>query len=506
MLISSIQSCYALSPSKQKDCKNSHFAITLKNRLSPLLITYKTMMKNWLRFLAFILLILGSTSCFVTSITAQTARTGFFMETSKFRHQINPALLEDNPYLVFPFLGNIYASTISSHNTDAFVYKVTDPTTGKKEYDTFMNTEVTPKQFYSRLGTKDLSLDVDLNENIFSIAMNGFGGTNLVEINLRSSSRLELPNQLFHYAKESNDRNAYHLDHLALNHQTYAEIVLGHAHNVGNHFTVGAKVKGLIGVGYADIQADNLDVKQAGLGWSVSGRTRGTLALLNTPPTFNEKGRFDGLEDLSPGITGWGLGADLGVIYEVHGVEGLTVNASLTDLGFINHTKAYALNNDVYRTWSFEGFHNTKDENGKMLQDGVEQFKDDLQELLSLRDGGKTTKKSALKSTLNLGAKYELPFAKHLNVGVLYSKHLEGNFSLDQLTFGAAWHPIAPIELGVSTTLVKNSMNFGAILTVQAPHFQVFVGTDYFSGAFSEDGLFSSRANNINLGVTIPLD
>ena len=58
MLISSIQSCYALSPSKQKDCKNSHFAITLKNRLSPLLITYKTMMKNWLRFLAFILLIL----------------------------------------------------------------------------------------------------------------------------------------------------------------------------------------------------------------------------------------------------------------------------------------------------------------------------------------------------------------------------------------------------------------------------------------------------------------
>ena len=92
------------------------------------------------------------------------------------------------------------------------------------------------------------------------------------------------------------------------------------------------------------------------------------------------------------------------------------------------------------------------------------------------------------------------------DVGVLYSKHLEGNFSLDQLTFGAAWHPIAPIELGVSTTLVKNSMNFGAMLTVQAPHFQVFVGTDYFSGAFSEDGLFSSRSNNINLGVTIPLD
>ena len=44
------------------------------------------------------------------------------------------------------------------------------------------------------------------------------------------------------------------------------------------------------------------------------------------------------------------------------------------------------------------------------------------------------------------------------------------------------------------------------MLTVQAPRFQVFVGTDFFSGGFSEDGLLSSRANNINLGFTIPLD
>lgn len=463
-------------------------------------------MKNWLRILTFALLTLGGASSFDNTLSAQTARTGFFMETSKYRHQINPALLEDKPYFALPFLGNIYASTTSSHNTDAFVYKVTNPTTGKKVYDTFMNKEVTPQQFYKRLGDKDVSVDVDFSENIFSMATNGFGGTNLVEINLRSSSRLELPNQLFHYAKEANNRDAYHLNHLSLNHQTYAEIALGHAHNVGNHFTVGAKVKGLIGLAYADIQADDMDVKQAGLGWSVSGRTRGTLAVLNTPPSFNEKGRFDGLEELSPGITGWGLGADLGVIYEVHGVEGLTVNASLTDLGFINHTKAYALNNDVHRTWSFEGFRNTKDENGKLLQEGVEQFKDDLHELLSLRNGGKTTKNTSLKSTINLGAKYELPFVKHLNVGVLYSKHLESNFSLDQFTLGAAWHPIEPIELGMSTTFVKGRMNFGTMLTVQAPRFQVFVGTDFFSGGFSEDGLLSSRANNLNFGVTFPLD
>ena len=467
---------------------------------------HNIMMKKLLRPFALSLLSVGSATSFVNIASAQTARTGFFMETSKFRHQINPALLEDNPYFSIPFLGNVYASTISSHHSDAFIYKVTDRNTGKKSYDTFMNPSVTPTQLYRRLGNKDVSLDVDFSDNIFSIATNGFGGTNLVEINLKSASRLELPNNLFHYAKEPNSFNTYQLNHMALKHQSYLEFGVGHARNIDNHFTVGAKIKGLIGLAYADVEANQLQLQQSGMGWKVSGHTRGTVAVMNTAPTFDKKGRFDGFEELSPGITGWGLAADLGASYEVHGVEGLTVSASLTDLGFINHKKAYALRNDVQHSWNFDGFRKTQQENENMLNEGIEQFKDDLQELLSLHDGGKTTKSSSLKSTLNIGAKYKLPFVKHLNVGLLYSKHLEGDFSLDQFTLGAAWHPIAPIEVGVSTTLVKNKLNFGTMLTVQAPRFQVFVGTDFFSGGFSEDGLLSSRANNINLGFTIPLD
>lgn len=464
-------------------------------------------MKNLFSSLTLSCLLVGGGLGLATSTMAQTSRTGFFMETSKFRHQINPALLEDNPYFAIPFVGNVYASTTSSHNTNAFIYKVTDPATGKKGYDTFMHSEVSPSVLYKRLGNKDVTLDADVSENIFSIATNGFGGTNLVEINLRSATRLELPNQLFHYAKESALSNSYRLDNLALRHQTYAEVAVGHARNIGDHFTVGAKVKGLMGLAYADLEAKHLLVQQAGLGWNVSGTTRGALAVMNTAPTFDDKtGRFNGLDDLSGGVTGFGLGADLGVTYEVHGVEGLTLSASLTDLGFITHNNAHALQNDVNRSWSFEGFRKSGNNLQQAKEDGIEQFKDDLQELLALRDGGKASKTASLKSTLNLGAQYELPFVKHLNVGVLYSKHLENNYSLSQLTFGAAWHPIRPIELGVSTTMVKDRMNFGAMLTVQAPRFQFFVGTDFFSGGFSEDGWLESRANNVNLGFTIPLD
>lgn len=68
---------------------------------------HNIMMKKLLRLFALSLLSVGSATSFVNIASAQTARTGFFMETSKFRHQINPALLEDNPYFSIPFLGNV---------------------------------------------------------------------------------------------------------------------------------------------------------------------------------------------------------------------------------------------------------------------------------------------------------------------------------------------------------------------------------------------------------------
>lgn len=44
------------------------------------------------------------------------------------------------------------------------------------------------------------------------------------------------------------------------------------------------------------------------------------------------------------------------------------------------------------------------------------------------------------------------------------------------------------------------------MLTLQAPRFQVFVGTDVIPTSFGTDGLLERYASNINLGVTIPLD
>lgn len=222
-------------------------------------------------------------------------------------------------------------------------------------------------------------------------------------------------------------------------------------------------------------------------------------------------------KNLSISPAGWGLATDLGVTYEVHGVEGLTLSAAVTDLGFIHYNKVQKLGNEVNRTWTIE---DAKKRATNLVNNGnnplvpntdpsavvKKEFEGELQDVLALNNNGTAAMTSQLRTTLNLGATYELPFVKHLNVGALYSRYFDDDFQQSQLTLGAAWRPIKPVELGVSTTFVNSHVNCGAMLTLQAPRFQVFVGTDVIPTSFGTDGLLERYASNINLGVTIPLN
>ncbi|MBQ2120991.1 MAG: hypothetical protein II199_00690, partial [Bacteroidaceae bacterium] len=69
---------------------------------------------------------------------AQELRTSYFMENSLFRHQMNPALLED-PYLSI-LTGNINVGTTGNIGAKDFIYELKDNPDYK--YTTFMNPTV----------------------------------------------------------------------------------------------------------------------------------------------------------------------------------------------------------------------------------------------------------------------------------------------------------------------------------------------------------------------------
>lgn len=80
-----------------------------------------------------------------------------------------------------------------------FVYKSNRP-----GYDltTFMNPEISAGEFLGNLHDKN-RLDVYINYNLFSFAFQAFKGMNSVELNLKSSTNVTLPYELFEFMKET---------------------------------------------------------------------------------------------------------------------------------------------------------------------------------------------------------------------------------------------------------------------------------------------------------------
>lgn len=292
-------------------------------------------MKGILKYTA--ALLLASTA---TGAAAQDLRSAYFMQTSVNRHQMNPALL-DSAYVGVPLLNNINIGTTGNVGMADFVYKSNRP-----GYDltTFMNPEISAGEFLGNLHDKN-RIDIYLNYNLFSFAFQAFKGMNSVELNLKSSTNVTMPYELFEFMKETGAREQYSIDNLGIRTQNYLELALGHSHQINDRLKVGAKMKFLIGAAYADFNVEHMDVTMTGDQWAINADAKLAAALgksqfsyddSNDPATIdpNRGGKVDGIDDYSFSLPGFGLAFDFGATYKV--LDNLTVSASITDLGFIS--------------------------------------------------------------------------------------------------------------------------------------------------------------------------
>lgn len=344
---------------------------------------------------------------------AQEFRTSYFMQTSNFRHQMNPALI-DAPYVSFPFMGNINVGATGNMGYKNFIYKLE----GNPLYDqtTFMSPTVSASDFLGGLHDKNRA-DIYVNYNLFSVGFRGFKGMNVVELNLRSNTNITLPYELFEFMKTTGEKEFYQLHDIGARSQNYIELALGHSHRINDRLTVGAKAKFLFGVAYADFKVNQLNLTMNGDEWRVQGDARLKASVLKSEFDYEgpEKNapdgrrRVKGLDDVSFGMPGFGMAFDLGASYKV--MDDLTVSAGLTDLGFISwgKTKQASSAGD----YTFSGFNNiyagSNNTGSNKLGDQFEDLGDDLEEMFSVYDDGETSTTQALAATLNVGAEYTLP-------------------------------------------------------------------------------------------------
>ena len=463
-------------------------------------------MKKTYRHLAATLLLATA----VAPAAAQEFRTAAFMQTNNYRHQINPAML-DEAYVGMPFFGQINVGATGNFGLKNFVYKLD----GNPRYDltTFMSPTVSAGEFLGDLHDKNRA-DVYINYNIFSVGFKAFKGINLVELNLRSNTNVSLPYELSEFMKTTGAKETYHLQDIGVRSQNYLELALGHSHRINDQWTVGAKLKFLFGGAYADFSADQLDVTMNGDQWRIVGNARLKAAVLSSEFDYEDpsknapdgRRRVKGIDDVSFGLPGFGMGVDLGATFKV--TKDLTLSAAINDLGFINWSKVKKASSRG--DYTFDGFEDiyagSNNTGGNKLGDQFETLGDDLEEMFSVYDDGEGSSSQALAATINIGAEYTLPAYRNLRFGFLYTSRLHGLYSYHQGLLSATIRPVKCLEASVNTAVSSTGCTFGAALSLRAKHYNFFIGSDRIFGKVSKEFIPLNSLNaNVTMGMSFPL-
>lgn len=466
-------------------------------------------MKKSLRYMAAALTMVAA----ILPTSAQELRTSYFMETSNYRHQMNPALL-DSPYFGM-FFSNINVGMTGNIGAKQFIFDTNGLPgyTGNYRYTTFMDPNVDAKTFLNKLHDKN-RFDLYLNYDLFSVGFKAWGGVNLLELNLRSNTNLTLPKGLFEFAKTAGEKEHYEFGGLGMRTQNYMELALGHSRDINKQWRVGGKLKFLIGAAYADFTADNVMLDMTEDAWRIQSNAQMKASLLKSDVIHEDpsKNSADGrprvkeLDNFGFSLPGFGMALDLGVTYKP--IENLTLSAAITDLGFISWKNTHHASSQG--DYTFDGFNNIyigsdKDQT-EDIDDQFDQIGDDLEEMFSVYDDGTKTATQALAATLNVGAEYKLPAYDKLKFGFLYTSRIHGKYSWHQGMLNVGVRPVKWFECNVNGAVTSTGVTAGGMLSLKAPHFNFYIAADRFFSKMGKQGVpLNSSNGNITFGMTFPL-
>lgn len=463
----------------------------------------------------------------------QNSRSAYFLEGSTYRHELNPAFMGERGYVSLPGLGNLTIGAQSTGGVGDFIFKKQNG-----ELTTFMNEEVSSAEFLKGL-PKRLKVGAVVDESILSLGFYAWGGFNTFGISVKSNTNAFMPDELFKFMKngvDSEEGSSYKVNNVNIVSTNYAEIAFGHAREINDHLTVGAKVKALVGLAKATMRIDELNVQMMQDKWLVTPKNaelymsaKGLII-----PTKGETGNYqdndykldkDGnrtdvlkegtkdqisyddidFDDNNIGPTGFGLAFDLGATYRLN--DEWTFSAAVLDLGFIswkNTTKG-----TMTKNFEFDGFTNISvkdddDNSGNKLDNQIDQLGDDLADLAKFDKVGEGLKRTtALAATLNLGAQYTLPAYDRLNFGLLSSTRLQGRHSWTEARVSANVSPLSWFEASLNYAISNFGSNAGLMLNFHPRGFNFFVAADVpmckYEPAYYAP--ISRAAVNVNLGI-----
>ncbi|MCM1066919.1 MAG: DUF5723 family protein [Muribaculaceae bacterium] len=443
------------------------------------------------------LIIVAAAAGIATAATAQEApRTAYFLDGYTFRHELNPAFMGERNYFSIPVLANFNVSLFSNVGVNTFLYK-TEPGSPYK-LTTFMSPTVDANTFLDKLNENN-HINANLNMTLLSTGFKAFKGFNTISIGVHTDMGVNLPKDFFRFMKlgQTSEDTRYNFKDIKANATAYAEIALGHSHQINQKLTVGAKLKFLLGLGNVTAHVTDMDVRMSNEQWHIKAQGKVELAAgagLKVPTKQEAGADYDipadadliSWDDISYdnfGLAGFGMGVDLGATYQL--LPDLQLSLAVNDLGFMNWNHGHI--GETARTeWTFDGFQDVavKDDQpnyeDNKLSEQVDRLWDDLEDVMDFhRTKGDQTYTKALNATIHLGAEYKMPFYKRLTAGFLFSQYIAGCQSWTEGRFYATVKPTGWFDATVNYGASTYGSSFGWMLNFHPKGFNFFIGSDH---------------------------
>ena len=429
---------------------------------------------------------------------AQGLRTSYFMDNVPSRLKMNPALQPARGYFNIPAIGAIGLSASSNKlSIDDFIDII-------QNKNSFLNSD----QFINRLDNKN-TMNIDLTLDLISFGIYSGKGFWTVNLGARSIISASIPKSMFELARYANtnpelDENVnlnYDIKDMELHANIFTEIGLGYSRPVTKDLTVGGRVKLLVGLGnldakidqiYAHVNTDDLASYQS---WKVKTKGRLEASMKGLEFSYNsDSGYIDDIDFDSPGISGYGLGLDLGASYNLFGC--INLSAAIIDLGFINWTKSSTTIATTNSEHDYGDFANSgSDEYDPDNTEAGDVFDFDLIQFQTEENA--KSRSTSLRSTLNLGAEYTLLNNK-LGFGLLSSTQFTQPEAYSELTISANYRPKNWFGVSLSYSFLHSDFE---TLGIGLKLGSIFIGSDYLMTKSLGD---ANRAN-VYLGVSVPL-
>lgn len=436
-------------------------------------------------------------------VSAQTTlNSSYFMEKMTKRNQLNPALKTENNYVSIPSIGNLYLGINSNLGLGTFLY----PRDNKLV--TFLHESVPADEFLNKL-TPNNTIELDLGIDLISFGFWAWGGQNTFNLALKSNTGAYLPKEIFQFLKtgqEATGVTRYDMSNITATTSNYLELALGHARDITDKLSAGAKIKVLIGAAHAEARIDRMDISMSQNEWTIkqAGHLQATSLLeLTTDPETGEVTGYDFGNHF--GVAGFGLGFDLGATYKL--IDNLTLSAALTDIGFMRWNNLTRAETDPNKEFRFSGFDNIgaeDDENGdNPFDQKADQLGDDLKALTKFYQSDTRSVSNSLRTTLRVGAEYAV-LDNAISFGLLSTTRFVGYRTYAEGMAAINFRPLSALHLTVNGSVSNMGSSVGAILNICAPGFNFFLGTDYFATQYSKQFIPINHARaNFSFGFNI---